>query len=167
MPENLSVRALRLGVDNVPRMTALGTISRLVVQQSSTRPFTPSRRSLVTIAKTAYTLFGALPIPRGVIRAQIRLSSTLPSSPIFKAIANHDPISPAIIHSASDRTFSYGNLLQDVSLAKARLSVIAEGRSLGGERIAFLAENSYDYVGAQDNIRNDRRIEVDHVFPSK
>ncbi|KAH0836176.1 hypothetical protein AYO21_08621 [Fonsecaea monophora] len=76
-------------------------------------------------------------------------TSALPSSPIFAAIASHDPESPAIIHSASDRTFSYGSLLRDVAAAKDRIAAVsAAGRKspLAGERIAFLAENGYDYV---------------------
>ncbi|KEF63260.1 uncharacterized protein A1O9_01237 [Exophiala aquamarina CBS 119918] len=74
------------------------------------------------------------------------MASTLPSSPIFEAIAKHDPRSPAIIHSASDRTFCYGSLLHDVAAAKDNLAALANGKSLVGERIAFLAENGYDYV---------------------
>ncbi|KIX95911.1 uncharacterized protein Z520_08166 [Fonsecaea multimorphosa CBS 102226] len=74
------------------------------------------------------------------------MASTLPCSPIFAAIAKHDPKSPAIIHSASDRTFCYGSLLHDVAAAKDNLTALAGGRSLVGERIAFLAENGYDYV---------------------
>jgi malonyl-CoA/methylmalonyl-CoA synthetase len=76
------------------------------------------------------------------------MASTLPSSPIFNAIARHDPTSPAIIHSASDRTFCYGSLLHDVAAAKDNLTRVAKGKSLQGERIAFIAENGYDYVGA-------------------
>ncbi|KIW96656.1 uncharacterized protein Z519_02047 [Cladophialophora bantiana CBS 173.52] len=74
------------------------------------------------------------------------MASTLPSSPIFAAIASHDPKSPAIIHSASDRTFCYGSLLHDVAAAKDNLAALAGEKSLAGERIAFLAENGYDYV---------------------
>ncbi|KIW12398.1 hypothetical protein PV08_09675 [Exophiala spinifera] len=74
------------------------------------------------------------------------MASTLPSSPIFESIARHDPRSPAIIHSASDRTFCYGSLLHDVAAAKDTLTTLANGKPLAGERIAFLAENGYDYV---------------------
>lgn len=80
------------------------------------------------------------------------MASTLPSSPIFEAIAKHDPRSPAIIHSTSDRTFCYGSLLHDVAAAKDNLAALANGKSLVGERIAFLAENGYDYVGAHCSI---------------
>ncbi|KAL2438976.1 CoA ligase [Exophiala dermatitidis] len=79
-------------------------------------------------------------------RTRFRMASTLPSTPIFEAIAKHDPRSPAIVHSASDRTFCYGSLLHDVAAAKDNLTALADGKSLAGERIAFLAENGYDYV---------------------
>ena len=75
--------------------------------------------------------------------------STLPRLPIFEAIANHDPKSTCVIHSASGRRFTYGGLLKDVADAKDRLVREAGGRAIEGERIAFLVENSYDYVGAQ------------------
>ncbi|KIX07014.1 uncharacterized protein Z518_04990 [Rhinocladiella mackenziei CBS 650.93] len=74
------------------------------------------------------------------------MASTLPSSPIFDAIAKHDPKTAAIIHSASDRTFCYGSLLHDVAAAKDNLTALTDGKPLAGERIAFLAENGYDYV---------------------
>jgi malonyl-CoA/methylmalonyl-CoA synthetase len=75
----------------------------------------------------------------------------LPRTPLFEAIKSHDPESSAVIHSLSGRQFSYGSLLKDVAIAKQRLADDA-GRNteaLQGERIAFLVENSYDYVGAQ------------------
>ena len=77
------------------------------------------------------------------------MASTLPNLPVFEAIAKHDPASPAIIHGDSQQLFSYGSLLQDVVAAKDHIFQTARGSSLDGERIAFLAENSYDYVGMQ------------------
>ncbi|KPI45996.1 Acyl-CoA synthetase family member 3, mitochondrial [Cyphellophora attinorum] len=82
----------------------------------------------------------------GPYRTHIRMASTLPRTPIFNAIAKHDPASLAIVHSSSDRSFSYGSLLHDVAAAKDNLTAITGGKSLRGERIAFLAENGYDYV---------------------
>lgn len=81
------------------------------------------------------------------------MASTFPDLPIFRAIASHDPKSTAIIHSRSDRKFTYGELLKDVEGAKITLynqlrSASAESESIGGQRVAFLMENSYDYVGA-------------------
>lgn len=81
------------------------------------------------------------------------MASTFPDLPIFRAIASHDPKSTAIIHSRSERKFTYGELLKDVEGAKITLynqlkSASAEGDSRGGQRVAFLVENGYDYVGA-------------------
>lgn len=78
-----------------------------------------------------------------------RMASTLPRLPIFEAIASHDPKSTVVVHSASGRRFTYGELLGDVAEAKDRLLKEAGGNALDGQRIAFLVENSYDYVGAQ------------------
>ena len=72
----------------------------------------------------------------------------MPDNAIFQAILKHDPKSIAIVHSESGRKFTYGGLLHDVAKAKDRLLEAANGERLGGERIAFLAENGYDYVGA-------------------
>ncbi|KFY05560.1 hypothetical protein V492_08448 [Pseudogymnoascus sp. VKM F-4246] len=72
--------------------------------------------------------------------------STLPNLPVFQAISRHDPSSTAVIHSESGRRFTYGELLSDVAKAKDRLRS-ADGRAPPeGERIAFIIENSYDYV---------------------
>ncbi|KAH7313465.1 hypothetical protein B0I35DRAFT_451983 [Stachybotrys elegans] len=73
-------------------------------------------------------------------------SSTLPRLPIFEAIASHDPASPAVVHSLSRRTFTYGNLLAHVSRARDRLQQAHGGADLNGQRVAFLVENGYDYV---------------------
>lgn len=75
------------------------------------------------------------------------MPSTLPRLPIFEAIASHDRSSPVVIHSQSGRRFTYGSLLRDVADAKEKLLEEAGGKTIEGERIAFLVENSYDYVG--------------------
>lgn len=74
---------------------------------------------------------------------------TLPRLPIFEAIVNHDPNSIAVIHSLSGTTFTYGQLVKDVAEAKESLLKEASSSSIDGSRIAFLVENSYDYVGEQ------------------
>lgn len=77
--------------------------------------------------------------------------ATLQRSPIFEAIQKHDPERTVVVHSLSRRSFKYGGLLQDVAASKDRL-LKATGKTedqLVGERIAFVVENSYDYVGAQ------------------
>jgi hypothetical protein len=81
-----------------------------------------------------------------------RMASTLPRLPIFEALAGHDPNSTVVVHSASGRKFTYGELLGDVVHGKERLLKEGGGK-MDGERIAFLVENSYDYVGAHLLIR--------------
>ncbi|KAG6011423.1 hypothetical protein E4U43_008315 [Claviceps pusilla] len=73
-------------------------------------------------------------------------STSLPRLPIFEAIAKHEPESTAVIHSASGRRFTYGELLGDVCRARERFVDASGKKDLQGERIAFLVENSYDYV---------------------
>jgi malonyl-CoA/methylmalonyl-CoA synthetase len=75
------------------------------------------------------------------------MASNLPKLPIFEAISKHDPSSTAVIESGSNQAFSYGTLLRDVAAAKKHLSHAVSGSPLYGERVAFLAENSYSYVG--------------------
>lgn len=75
------------------------------------------------------------------------MASTLPKLPIFEAIASHDPRSTVVIHSRSGRQFTYGELLRDVADAKDTLLKETGKKTLAGERIAFLVENSYDYIG--------------------
>ncbi|CAG8186072.1 unnamed protein product [Penicillium olsonii] len=81
-------------------------------------------------------------------RMPFRLLSTLPNTHIFRALQSHDPDSLAVVHSASERSFTYGSLIGDVVRARddlARKAAKGQG-TLAGERVAFLAENSYDYV---------------------
>lgn len=76
-----------------------------------------------------------------------RMASTLPKLPVFEAIAKHDPSSTVVVHSNSGRTFNYGELLGDVCKTRNRIYEKAGKSDIEGERIAFLVENSYDYVG--------------------
>ena len=76
------------------------------------------------------------------------MASTLPRLPIFEAIHKHDATSTAIVHYPSGRSFTYGELVHDVADAAEELRIKAEGKKLPGERVAFLVENGYDYVGA-------------------
>ncbi|CBF82751.1 protein sgdD [Aspergillus nidulans FGSC A4] len=77
-----------------------------------------------------------------------RSLATLPNLPLFRALKNHDPARLAVVHNPSFRSFTYGNLVADVVKAQDQLwNSSGRGRDgLRGERIAFLAENSYDYV---------------------
>ncbi|KAK3393652.1 hypothetical protein B0H63DRAFT_406912 [Podospora didyma] len=78
--------------------------------------------------------------------ASFRMASTLPKLPVFEAIARHDPDSTVVVHSGSGRRFRYGELLGDVCKTRNRLYETAGREDIDGERIAFLVENSYDYV---------------------
>ncbi|KAI0023741.1 AMP-binding enzyme-domain-containing protein [Xylariomycetidae sp. FL0641] len=71
---------------------------------------------------------------------------TLPKLPVFVAISQHDPKSPAVVHCLSGRTFKYGELLPDVCRVRDQIYDAAGRTDLTGERIAFLVENSYDYA---------------------
>jgi len=72
---------------------------------------------------------------------------TLPRLPVFEAISKHDPESTVAVHSLSGRRFKYGELLGDVCRTRDRLREAAGKDDINGERIAFLVENSYDYIG--------------------
>lgn len=72
-------------------------------------------------------------------------TTTLPNIPIFQALKDHDPNSLSVLHSLSHRTFTYGNLIGDV--LRAREDLRSKAGDIAGERVGFLAENSYDYVG--------------------
>ncbi|KAH6853588.1 hypothetical protein B0I37DRAFT_359686 [Chaetomium sp. MPI-CAGE-AT-0009] len=88
-----------------------------------------------------------LPPLRSLYRSTgLRMASTLPRLPVFEAIARHDPDSTVVIHSNSGRQFRYGELLGDVCKVRNRLYETAGRGDMDGERIAFLVENSYDYV---------------------
>ena len=91
--------------------------------------------------------FGGLaPITRPPLSPH-RMASTLPATPIFCAIAGHESNSAAVAHCPSGRQFTYGQLLGDLINQRRSLQAAVAG-NLAGERIAFLIENSYDYVGA-------------------
>ena len=86
--------------------------------------------------------------------------ASIQRSALFEALQNHDSQSTSVVHSLSGRTFKYGSLLHDVAAAKERLlqQTGRDEKSIVGERVAFLAENSYDYVGAHpvDSTHNER-----------
>ena len=85
--------------------------------------------------------------------------AALQRSAFFEAIQKHDPESTAVVHCMSGRTFKYGSLLHDVAASKSRL-LRATGkneRTIVGERIAFVVENGYDYVGALAPMSNETR----------
>ncbi|KAJ5935816.1 AMP-dependent synthetase/ligase [Penicillium verhagenii] len=97
------------------------------------------------LPRTGLRIRAHAPARLATLSAHTKLLSTLPNIPIFRALQNHDTSSLAVVHSASTRSFTYGNLVADVLRAKDDLERKASGK-LTGERVAFLAENSYDYV---------------------
>ena len=75
-------------------------------------------------------------------------ASTLPKTQLFTAITSNDPSTPAVVHSDSGETFSYGDLARDIAATKHWLQTeVAGSQDITGQRVAFLIENSYDYVG--------------------
>ncbi|KAL9131495.1 MAG: hypothetical protein Q9217_000574 [Psora testacea] len=109
---------------------------------------------LTRLLQQSYTpipYFTRLIIPRRISKSQLRMASTFPDLPIFRAIASHDPNSIAVIHSRSNRRFTYGELLKDVEGAKIGLyqqlkAATPDNEAIGGQRVAFLVENGYDHV---------------------
>lgn len=82
------------------------------------------------------------------------MAAALQRSAFFEAIRTHDPASTAVVNYDSGVAFSYGSLLRDVACAKERL-LRDTGKSesgIAGERVAFMVENGYDYVGADSSI---------------
>ena len=71
------------------------------------------------------------------------------ASPLVAVISGHRHDACAIIHSDSDKGFTYGRLCQDIANAKVRLRQdLFQGRTPEGQRLAFMLDNGYDYVGA-------------------
>lgn len=71
----------------------------------------------------------------------------LPNSSLFKAIQRHDPDSTAIVDVATGKKFSYGTLFRDALHVKDTLLKKLGRDTVPGERIAFIVENGYNYVG--------------------
>ena len=104
--------------------------------------------------------------------------AALQRSTLFETLQRHDADRTAVVHSLSGRSFTYGSLLHDVAAAKERLlrDTGRDDKSIVGERIAFLVENSYDYVGAHthphptasvvDRITNTRTVTLLSILAS-
>lgn len=103
-----------------------------------------------SIARSArFSLGRSLRFKISTHHATRRNMSTLPRYPIFEALTKHDPEKTAVVHSVSGRSYSYGQLVGDIS-SKTKQIALDAGRSEGqlkGERVALLIENGYDYVG--------------------
>ena len=113
------------------------------------------------------TLYHNFPPLRCSVRVDNRSSAfsttigamaALQRSALFEAMIQHRPDSTAIVHSLSGRSFTYASLLHDVALAKERLleKTGKDETSIAGERVAFLIENSYDYVGTHYSCHQSR-----------
>ncbi|KAI9891742.1 MAG: hypothetical protein M1814_002492 [Vezdaea aestivalis] len=76
-----------------------------------------------------------------VVGKTSRKASSFLDLPVLKSIATHSPDNPAIVHSGSRQSFSYGQLLSDVTKA----SLASEPRAIGA-REAILGKNNYDFV---------------------
>ncbi|KAL4924702.1 acyl-CoA synthetase [Aspergillus undulatus] len=108
---------------------------------SASRGFLFSSRSTINPFFTCKTCRARLAL------SPCRSLATLPNLPLFRALKNHDPTSLAVLHNPSFRSFTYRNLVADILQSQDRLFQSARARdALRGERVAFLAENSYDYV---------------------
>lgn len=103
------------------------------------------------------------------------MAAALQRSAFFEAIRKHDPSSTAVVNFDSGVAFSYGSLLCDVSRAKERLlqETGKDESGIAGERIAFMVENGYDYVGAHSSLGNHtnallRQLQkLSHFFQSR
>lgn len=103
--------------------------------------------------KISLTAYNAHCPPRSAssLLSTVRMASTLPRLPIFEALKKHDAQSTAVVHSLSGRSFTYGELVNDVAAAKDKLQRNCNGAKAEGQRISFLVENGYDYVGAHSS----------------
>ncbi|KAL4907655.1 hypothetical protein BDW74DRAFT_189116 [Aspergillus multicolor] len=109
------------------------------------------QRTLLSASRRAFSAYFTCITCRTRVNfsfAARRSLATLPNLPLFRALKNHDPASLAVAHNPSFRSFTYGNLVADVVQAQDQLlkSFGSRRDALRGERVAFLAENSYDYV---------------------
>lgn len=68
-------------------------------------------------------------------------------SAFLEAIQKHEPLSTAVVNHDDGTSFSYRTLLHDIAYAKERLICSSGKGSVASDRVAFLVENGYDYVG--------------------
>jgi hypothetical protein len=118
-----------------------------------------ARRSITTclrslpIHRAHYAAAHSLRYSRAFSCTSAAMAAALQRSAFFEAMRQHDPKSTAVVNNDSGAAFSYGSLLRDVSRAKERLlqETGKDEKSIAGERIAFMVENGYDYVGADSS----------------
>jgi malonyl-CoA/methylmalonyl-CoA synthetase len=68
-------------------------------------------------------------------------------SVLFEALRGHDQGSAAIADTAAGKHFTYASLMRDVSNFKRQLLRELGRNDISGERVAFIVENGYNYVG--------------------
>ncbi|RGP69400.1 acyl- synthetase family member mitochondrial [Fusarium longipes] len=73
--------------------------------------------------------------------------TTLQRSSFLEAIQKHEPYSLAVVENASGASFSYNILINSIAHAKEELLAQAGRTDISGERIAFMVEAGYEYVG--------------------
>jgi hypothetical protein len=121
-----------------------------------------ARRSVTTclrslpVHRTRYAAHSLAPRYSRTFSCTSAAMAALQRSAFFEAMRQHDPSSTAVVNNDSGVAFSYGSLLRDVSRAKERLlqETGKDEKSIAGERIAFMVENGYDYVGADSSFGN-------------
>ncbi|KAI1818304.1 AMP-binding enzyme-domain-containing protein [Poronia punctata] len=140
IPSRLSTAASRSARGH-PSTSSAGGRAFATYTTTCTQPSTPP--STTTCFRRSF--FPAQPRKSSNLN---RMASTLvlPKFPIFEAISRHDPHSIAVAHCLSGRTFKYGELLPDVCRVRDQIHAASGKEDIRGERIAFLVENSYDYV---------------------
>lgn len=74
-------------------------------------------------------------------------ATTLQRSSFLEAIQKHEPASLAVLENDSGASFSYGTLIKSIAHAKDQLLSKAGRTDVSGERIAFMVESGYEYVG--------------------
>lgn len=83
------------------------------------------------------------------------MAATITCTPFFETLREHDSPSTAIIDPRYGLAFSYRSLLRDVVRAQHQLrQKMGKGHDVAGERIAFVIENGYDYVGTLSLLQN-------------
>ena len=84
---------------------------------------------------------------RRLVRGYSSSSASLPSLPIFKSLTSHPKDSVAIVQSHNSAAFTYGQLARDVAATRDYLK--KRDGIKNGIRIGVIAENGYEYVGAE------------------
>lgn len=75
------------------------------------------------------------------------MSASLHRTPLLKVLNEQDVSSVAVVNHSTGTAFSYGSLLRDVARARDALLKSYDHKSLAGERIGFIVENGYSFVG--------------------